>query len=119
MRNIFQIFAFYIFSADELDSYMYQTVGHQGISTIAEAMELPLYRVTTQGKAMEKGRLYEKTENDEVEDLYDLLKTVKVLYGSVDYTMSVKSWHITVYDHYLHLLYTANICQLTDIKLYV
>lgn len=28
---------------------MYQTVGHQGIEKIAEAMELPLYRKETNG----------------------------------------------------------------------
>ena len=65
---------------DELDSYMYQTVGHQGIEMIAEAMELPLFRRSTKGKALEKGRIYNKTENDEVEDLYELLETVKVNY---------------------------------------
>lgn len=65
---------------DELDSYMYQTVGHQGIEMIAEAMELPLFRQSTKGKALEKGRIYNKTENDEVEDLYELLETVKVNY---------------------------------------
>ena len=29
---------------NELDSYMYQTVGHQAIDLYSEAMELPLYR---------------------------------------------------------------------------
>lgn len=65
---------------DELDSYMYQTVGHQGIEMIAEAMELPLFRRSTKGNALEKGKNYNKTENDEVEDLYDLLEMVKVIY---------------------------------------
>jgi diphthamide synthase (EF-2-diphthine--ammonia ligase) len=32
------------FSAHELDSYMYQTVGHTAISLYAEAMGLPLFR---------------------------------------------------------------------------
>lgn len=59
---------------------MYQTVGHQGIAMIAEAMELPLYRRTTKGDALEKGKIYNETENDEVEDLYELLKMVKVSY---------------------------------------
>lgn len=46
-KSIDKIFVLY---ADELDSYMYQTVGHQGIEKIAEAMELPLYRKETEGK---------------------------------------------------------------------
>jgi diphthamide synthase (EF-2-diphthine--ammonia ligase) len=32
------------FLAHELDSYMYQTVGHTAISLYAEAMGLPLFR---------------------------------------------------------------------------
>ncbi|XP_063697230.1 uncharacterized protein LOC134828168 [Culicoides brevitarsis] len=62
---------------DELDSYMYQTVGHQGIEKIAEAMELPLYRKETEGTSLQKGKSYEPTCNDEVEDLFDLLREIK------------------------------------------
>lgn len=36
---------------DELDSYMFQTVGHHGIDLYAEAMGLPLYRHTIQGSS--------------------------------------------------------------------
>lgn len=63
---------------DELDSFMYQTVGHMGIEKLAEAMELPLYRRTTSGLTSQKGKDYEPTEDDEVEDLYDLLKQIRV-----------------------------------------
>lgn len=64
--------------ADELDSFMYQTVGHQGIEMLAEAMELPLYRRTTSGLSNQTGKNYEPTADDEVEDLYELLKQVRV-----------------------------------------
>lgn len=58
---------------------MYQTVGHMGIEKLAEAMELPLYRRTTTGFTAQKGKTYEpKDDQDEVEDLYQLLKQVKV-----------------------------------------
>lgn len=57
---------------------MYQTVGHMGIEMLAEAMELPLYRKSTAGLATQKGKNYEPTADDEVEDLYELLKQVKV-----------------------------------------
>jgi diphthine-ammonia ligase len=58
---------------------MYQTVGHMGIEKLAEAMELPLYRRTTTGFTAQKGKTYEpKDDQDEVEDLYELLKQVKV-----------------------------------------
>ncbi|XP_012865737.1 PREDICTED: diphthine--ammonia ligase [Dipodomys ordii] len=62
---------------DELDSYMYQTVGHHTIDLYAEAMSLPLYRRTIRGKSLDTGRVYSKCEGDEVEDLYELLKLVK------------------------------------------
>ncbi|XP_019909921.2 diphthine--ammonia ligase isoform X2 [Esox lucius] len=64
-------------NTDELDSYMYQTVGHQAIDLYAEAMDLPLYRRTIQGSSLEIGRVYSQTEGDEVEDLYHLLKMVQ------------------------------------------
>lgn len=66
------------FFSDELDSYMYQTVGHQGINLYAETMDLPLYRETISGLAVDQGRNYKPTDNDEVEDLYRLLARVKV-----------------------------------------
>lgn len=69
----------------ELDSYMYQTVGHEGIEKLAEAMGLPLYRQTTQGCAKQTGRSYRPEEGDEVEDLFTLLSTVKVNKNKVYY----------------------------------
>uniref|UniRef100_A0A1A8ITU1 Diphthine--ammonia ligase n=3 Tax=Nothobranchius kuhntae TaxID=321403 RepID=A0A1A8ITU1_NOTKU len=62
---------------DELDSYMYQTVGHQGIELYADAMDLPLYRHIIQGSSLDTSRDYSKTEGDEVEDLHQLLHLVK------------------------------------------
>uniref|UniRef100_A0AAV2JEL7 Diphthine--ammonia ligase n=1 Tax=Knipowitschia caucasica TaxID=637954 RepID=A0AAV2JEL7_KNICA len=62
---------------DELDSYMYQTVGHQAIELYAEAMDLPLYRRTIQGCSLDTSRDYNQTPGDEVEDLYELLLSVQ------------------------------------------
>lgn len=67
-----------ILFTDELDSYMYQTVGHQAIDLYAEAMGLPLFRQTIKGTALGIGRDYLPQEADEVEDLYELLQRVKV-----------------------------------------
>ncbi|XP_070698857.1 diphthine--ammonia ligase [Pempheris klunzingeri] len=64
-------------NTDELDSYMYQTVGHQAIELYSEAMDLPLYRRTIQGSSLDISRNYTETEGDEVEDLYELLRLVK------------------------------------------
>lgn len=71
----------WFFIPDELDSYMWQTVGHMGIEKLAEAMELPLYRRETSGKSDQIGKYYEPvSEDDEVEDLFTLLKQVKVCF---------------------------------------
>lgn len=69
--HVFQI-------SDELDSYMYQTVGHMGVKLYAEAMGLPLFRQATEGRAIIQDRDYCPTPDDEVEDLYNLLVRVKV-----------------------------------------
>ncbi|XP_043482320.1 diphthine--ammonia ligase [Leptopilina heterotoma] len=62
---------------DDLDSFMFQTVGHQGIEFIADAIGLPLYREPTFGRSKMQDKNYVPTDDDEVEDLYRLLKKVK------------------------------------------
>ncbi|NWX15097.1 DPH6 ligase, partial [Aegotheles bennettii] len=62
---------------DELDSYMYQTVGHHAIDLYADALDLPLYRCFIKGTSVNTGREYTMCQEDEVEDLYRLLKLVK------------------------------------------
>ncbi|XP_061223654.1 diphthine--ammonia ligase isoform X2 [Neopsephotus bourkii] len=62
---------------DELDSYMYQTVGHHAIDLYAEALDLPLYRGFIKGTSINTGRVYTACQEDEVEDLYHLMKLVK------------------------------------------
>ncbi|CAH8361559.1 unnamed protein product [Eruca vesicaria subsp. sativa] len=54
-------------SVDELDSYMYQTVGHQIIVSYAECMNVPLHQKLS----------YQMTPDDEVEDMFVLLSEVK------------------------------------------
>ena len=39
-------------SKNELDSYMFQTVGHQAIDFYAEAMNLPLYQGEIRGSSV-------------------------------------------------------------------
>ncbi|XP_056624487.1 LOW QUALITY PROTEIN: diphthine--ammonia ligase [Triplophysa dalaica] len=63
--------------SDELDSYMYQTVGHQAVDLYAEALDLPLYRRIIEGSSLDTGREYSQRDGDEVEDLYHLLQLVK------------------------------------------
>ncbi|XP_057655168.1 uncharacterized protein LOC130893248 [Diorhabda carinulata] len=64
-------------SKTEIDSFMYQSVGHEAIDLIASAMDLPLYKRDTLGISNERGKIYEPSESDEVEDLYLLLKQIR------------------------------------------
>lgn len=68
---------------DELDSYMYQSVGHQAVELYAEAMGLPLFRQRTNGVALQQEKIYTHTPEDEVEDLFDLLANIKVLLKNI------------------------------------
>ncbi|KAF8195745.1 hypothetical protein K438DRAFT_1918923 [Mycena galopus ATCC 62051] len=68
---------------EELDSYMYQTVGQDAIEFVARALDVPLYRRVISGHPLEQGSEYGARNSasgrpgDETEDLYDLLSTVK------------------------------------------
>ncbi|PSC71309.1 diphthine-ammonia ligase isoform X1 [Micractinium conductrix] len=62
--------------ADDIDSWMYQTVGHQLIGAYAACTGLPLYRRSITGASADQRLVYEDTKGDEVEDLYCLLAFV-------------------------------------------
>ncbi|CAA7041137.1 unnamed protein product [Microthlaspi erraticum] len=64
-------------SVDELDSYMYQTVGHQIIVSYAECMNVPLFRRRIRGSSRHQKLSYQMTPDDEVEDMFVLLSEVK------------------------------------------
>lgn len=64
-------------ATDELDSYMYQTVGHQIVVSYAKCMGLPLFRRRIQGSTRHHDLSYSMTPGDEVEDMFILLKEVK------------------------------------------
>ncbi len=69
---------------EEIDSYLYQTVGQDAIELVASALGVPLYRRVITGSAIEQGSEYGArsrivaVEGDETEDLYELLLKVKV-----------------------------------------
>jgi diphthine-ammonia ligase len=62
---------------DELDSYMYQTVGHNVVGCVSRALGVKLFEREISGAPIAKELGYERTENDEVEDLFELLSEVK------------------------------------------
>lgn len=64
---------------EDIDSYMYQTVGHSIIPLYEQALELPLYRQEITGTAVSSSRDYEQSaqqEQDETEDLVPLLQNI-------------------------------------------
>ena len=62
---------------DELDSFMFQTVGWNVIEAYSECLGLPLYRNELGGRSVHQELSYRPTDHDEVEDLYQLLLQVK------------------------------------------
>ncbi|KAF4574969.1 hypothetical protein EYR36_006323 [Pleurotus pulmonarius] len=77
---------------DELDSFMYQTVGQDAIEYVSKALDVPLYRKVISGAALEQGmeygarrtRMLGAVHGDETEDLYDLLATVKAQHPDIE-----------------------------------
>ncbi|KAI4462631.1 hypothetical protein MML48_4g00020204 [Holotrichia oblita] len=65
------------YAKTEIDSYMYQSVGYEAIDLIAQALDLPLFRTDTHGTSYQQGKTYAPTENDEVEDLFSLLRDIR------------------------------------------
>ncbi|KFD63685.1 hypothetical protein M514_06601 [Trichuris suis] len=65
---------------DELDSYMFQTVGHEAVPFISCAMSLPILRRTICGHSVVCDMQYSPNEQDEVEDLFSLMKEAKEQY---------------------------------------
>jgi len=65
-------------SSDDLDSFMYQTVGHSALPSIASALQLPLFHAPITGHAADGSLNYESdgAHLDEAEDLRSLLETV-------------------------------------------
>ena len=64
---------------NEMDCYMYQSVGSEMIELVAECLDKPLYRAPITGTPKKLDMEYDgkNCEGDEVEDLFELLKLVK------------------------------------------
>lgn len=76
-----------VLEGEDLNSFMYQTVGHTIVPLYAEALKLPLYRRQISGKAVNTGLEYAFTEldaPDETEDLVPLLLEIKTLHPEVN-----------------------------------
>ncbi|GME81609.1 unnamed protein product [[Candida] boidinii] len=62
--------------SDEIDSFMYQTVGHDVLNYYSECIGVPMFRHVIQGTSNNQSLEYKVTDKDETEDLYQLLKKV-------------------------------------------
>lgn len=67
--------------AAEIDSFMFQSVGHAAVEGVAEAMGLPLVRGDITGGCVHDGLEYEERVGDEVEDLLATLRAAQVRRG--------------------------------------
>lgn len=79
--------------SEELDSFLYQSIGHSAIPHIAHALDLPLFTRAINGSPIRTelgygsrlpGREEVEDEQDETEDLYELLKEVKLKMPEVE-----------------------------------
>ncbi|GIX60811.1 diphthine--ammonia ligase, putative [Babesia caballi] len=69
----------------ELDSFMYQTIGHNIVPAIAECMEIPLIERTIAGSPVVTEALeYVPRDEDEVEDLYRLVVEAMAMRNDIE-----------------------------------
>lgn len=64
-------------TTQELDSFMFQTVGHDILDYYPQMIGVPLYRGDINGYSKNQKMDYNPTKEDEIEDLYELLSHVK------------------------------------------
>ena len=80
------------FIAEEIDSFMYQSVGSEAVEMLAHAIGVPLYRVMTKGVTKQTELFYDETASDEVEDLFELLVLVLSKHPGVKGVSSGAIW---------------------------
>lgn len=69
---------------DEIDSFMFQTVGHSVIDYYKECVGVPLYKRAITGSSKNVQLEYVPTTTDEIEDLYELLLQVKKAHPDIE-----------------------------------
>lgn len=70
---------------DELDSFMFQTVGHDVIESYSECLGgIPIYRRAIEGTSANVHLEYTPTKQDEIEDLHLILKDIITAHPEVE-----------------------------------
>ena len=67
------------FTGEDMNSFMYQTAASNVLDAFPECLGVPLIRETIRGRAAVQSLNYSSAEDDEVEDLFRLLRIVQVL----------------------------------------
>lgn len=57
---------------------MFQTIGYNLIKGIGECLQVPVYQAKLHGTSVNTEMNYDPTDNDEIEDMYNLLLKIKV-----------------------------------------
>ncbi|KAH0283360.1 adenine nucleotide alpha hydrolases-like protein, partial [Aureobasidium sp. EXF-3399] len=76
--------------SEDIDSYMYQTIGHSVIPLYEQALGLPLYRQEIHGGAADRNKSYaspttaQSSQQDETESLVPLLRKVMAAHPEVN-----------------------------------
>lgn len=66
--------------SNDIDSYMYQTAGQEFIENYKNVLSVPLHIFETKNIAINKDINYSKTDNDEVEIMFEALSDLKSKY---------------------------------------
>ena len=67
------------FEGLDMDSFMYQSAAFNVLPAYSACLGVPMVRQITRGRAVSQSLDYAQTRDDEVEDLYNLLRAVKVI----------------------------------------
>lgn len=60
---------------------MFQTIGYNVIDAIAKCLDVKLYQEIIKGKSVNREMNYDITDNDEIEDLFNILNKIKVFFN--------------------------------------
>lgn len=76
-REKYDLVALVYIKSAEIDSYMYQTVGHEMIPFYRQVLNVPIYTCETNRKAINTDKEYTTTPEDEVEVIYEYLSQLQ------------------------------------------
>ncbi|KAF0987851.1 hypothetical protein HZS_6037 [Henneguya salminicola] len=73
----------YPINHEEIDSYMFQSVGSEVLARFDEIIGVPIYRMPINGCPLSTSLEYQYTKGDEIEDLFNLLANIKNRHSNI------------------------------------